>query len=57
MLDLDAHSNSYLVCVFMTEMSHFSDMRQQSMQLGKYGVVVNMGSGSRMLLYPSAVTS
>lgn len=50
MFDLDAHSNSYLVCVFMTQRSHFSTMRQQSMQFKKYGVVLNMGSRNRMFL-------
>lgn len=50
MFDLDAHSNSYLVCVLMTQRSHFSHMRQQSMQFKKYGVVLNMGSRNRMFL-------
>lgn len=50
MFDLDAHSNSYLVCVFMTQRSHFSTMRQQSMQFKKYGVVLNMGSRNRTFL-------
>lgn len=56
MVHLDACSNCYLVWVFVTEITYFSDMRQQNMQCRKYDVVVNMGSLTLQMYYLRTVT-